>query len=152
VEDYLYDLQLRRTTAGDSDDVIGSSTQQYYHALSALANSMALMIDEVDGPTRKRWREKDGTSMLAVFWRNVLEVFFHQLGLFRESPSCAALAARCIRLFDTLAPNDQAGSSCLDLSRLPCVLYNAQEYGKAYNALLEEESSNLCDLVANMQQ
>jgi hypothetical protein len=143
VEDYLYDLKERRAIAYQ---------RQYFHALSAMANSMALILDEIDEQTLIRWREDGSLIMLKVFWRNVMEVVVKQLSSFRESPSCAAVAARCIRLAGLLAPKGEGDLLCVDFSQLPYLLHSAHEYGMAYNAMLEEESFNLSSVVANMHQ
>lgn len=143
VEDYLYNLKER-----DSANV---DHKQYFYALSALANSMSLILDEIDEQTLQNWREDDSSIMLKVFWRNMMDVVVEQLRSFRDSPSCAAVAARCVRLVRTLAPQNEA-ALCVDFDQLPYLLQSAHEYGKAYNAMLEEESFNLSTVVSNVHQ
>lgn len=150
MEDYLYDLQHRRRATTNNS----VNHKQYFNALTAMANCMALILNEIDEPTLIRWRQDDDSSnsMLKVFWRNVMEVVIQQLGSFRESPSCAAVAARCMRLDCSLAPVQSEDLYVDNFRQLPYLLQSAHEYGKAYNAMLEEESFNLSSAVANRHQ
>jgi hypothetical protein len=169
VEDYLYDLKERSGGGGglNTNNDILDHYKRYNHALLAMANSMSLILDEIDDDTLVRWRKHDieddddscssSTGMLRVFWRNMMEVMVQQLGSFQESPSCAAVAARCVRLVGALVPyssgsGDDDSNVWLDFHQLQNLLLSAHEYGKAYNAMLEEESFNLSSVVATMHQ
>ena len=78
-----------------------------------------------------------------------MNFFVKRLNAFRQFPRSAALAAKCIRLLNTLVSG--AGEGIDEMQAyckvLPPVLEDAYRYGKSFNALLEREASDLSQTV-----
>ncbi|KAG7345561.1 hypothetical protein IV203_033092 [Nitzschia inconspicua] len=137
VEDYVYDLQEVRPRLSDEGP--------FRHTLTALSNSLELLLlRENNSDVISSWL-RDPQPMLFVYWRHMLHFFFKRLGAFREYPQSAAIAAKCIRLLYMLVVHSSEGMDEIQahFETLPPLLQDACKYGRSFNELLEIEASEL---------
>lgn len=142
-EDYLYFLLQEQQEPQNKGILLR-------YALLVGTNAMDLLVEHgnkcEEMSLADAFDHKPTTSMLATFWRNVIDILVRTLEDVEMCPQNAALSIRCLRILETHAPNDWKPLAQYD--SLSSLVQLAHEHGKHVDgSSLEEESLLLLDLL-----